>query len=649
MANNDLSFGQLSGDQLFTLVSGASHEAILLLDDKGKIAYASSAAFKITGREKRQAVGKGILEFLKPLNYADEQRLDMAITEAMPVASLPGKAARPDSTLELSISGKKGKETCVELSLVSEKFGERWYVMVFFRDVTDKMKALESLQKSERKYRKLFEGTQDAILMTTPDGKIVDINRAGLAMFGYRSKEEMMKIDAARDLYFNPEDRVNFKAGVERYGSARMHDLLLKRRDGTAITVSATVNAVYDEEGEAGVFHSIMRDITGIRQLERQVESFQKMDAVRGLIGDIAHHFNNILNIIVGNAQLAKISPDCSDPIVSYLSTIEDEAFRAADMVDELLASGSRHPMDMRTVNIVDIVGDFEKLVRNVIGTDIALFSALPPGAIPVRIDIARIGQVLLNIVVNAREAMSGTGTLTIRLYTEQITDLTTTLDGQINPGTYAVISIADTGRGIKDSLLDKIFEPFFTTDASGERKGLGLSVVLGIVKQHGGFVICESEEGKGATFRVYVPVSTEKPKERRSLDLEGMGGSETVLIGEDEEALREIMSEYLTMLGYRVIMAEDGREALNEFRERPDEIDIALLDIAMPGMGGFDVYHGIRELRADIPVMFMTGYNLEAVNIKAVTGKGINAIRKPFTMAALARKIRTILDQEEG
>lgn len=647
MTEEDLMIGQLSGTQLFTLFSHASHEAIVLLDDKGKVVYANSGAFTITGRDKDQAADLGIHEFLRPGNYTDEQRLDMAVTEAMPVASLSGKAVGPDNVLELSIMGEGGKETTIELSLVSEKFGEKWYVMVFFRDVTDKRKALESLRKSERKYRKLFEDTRDTILMTTPEGKLIDINRAGLEMFGYKSKEEMMKLDVARDLYFNPRERANLRAGVERYGSASMHDLSLRRKDGTMIMVSATVSAVYDEVGEGVVFHAIMRDVTGIRQLESQVEAFQKMDAVRGLIGDIAHHFNNILNIIVGNAQLARISPDCSDQMGSYLSTIEDEVFRAADMVDELLASGSKHPMDMRTVNIVDIVLDFQKLVRNVIGANIQLLTDMPQEPVPVRIDIARIGQALLNIIVNAREAMSGAGTLAVRVYTEQITDLTTTLSGQIEPGQYAVVSIADTGRGIDNALLEKIFEPFFTTDTSGEKKGLGLSVVLGIVKQHGGFVICESEEGKGTMFKVYLPESTEKSKEQRLLEQEGTGGAETILIGEDEEALRNIMSEYLGMLGYRVIIAEDGRQALDLFRERSGEIDIALMDIAMPGMGGLDAYHEIKQIKPDIPFMFMTGYNLETVNLKSVTGKVINVIRKPFTMVALSRKIRGILDEK--
>ncbi len=646
MTEDETLLGQLSGSQLFKLLSHAGHEAIVLLDNRGRVVYTNSAAVRITGREQNGVKGLGVHEFLRPFSYADDQHLDMAIAEAMPVAELSKEAVGSDKILQLSVTGKDGKEIYIELSLVSEKVGEKWYVMIFFRDVTDKVKALESLQQSERKYRKLFEGSRDAILMTTPEGRIIDVNRAGLEMFGYKTKEQMMKMDVARDLYFNPEDRVSFRTGIERYGSASMHDLVLKRKDGMTIVVSATVNAVYDEVGEIVVFHSIIRDVTGVRHLERQVEAFQKMDAVRGLIGDIAHHFNNILNIIVGSAQLAKMSPDCSAQMGSYLSTIEDEAFRAADTVDELLASGSRHTMDMRTVNVVDIVGDFEKLVRNVIGTDIVMQVTRPPTPIPVRMDIARIGQALLNIIVNAREAMNGVGTLIIRVYTEQITDLTTTLDGRIKPGSYAVISIADTGRGIDDALLDKIFEPFFTTDTSGEKKGLGLSVVLGIVRQHEGLILCESKEGKGATFKMYLPVSPDKSREQSFLEQEMMGGKETILIGEDEEALRKITSDYLGMLGYRVVMAEDGRKALDLFREHSGDVDIALLDVAMPEMGGLDVYHEIKRLKPDLPVIFMTGYSLETVNLKSFTGKGINAIRKPFTMVALVKKIRGILDE---
>lgn len=638
---------QESGER-FKLFSHASQEAFLLIDDSGMVMYANPAALKITDRDEKQVLGLEIREFLRPYHYIDEQRLQMAIAEVMPVSTITEQTVGSDRILDLSIMGRGGSEASIELSLLSEKVADRWHMIALFRDVTDKRKALESLRKSEEKYRRLFEDTKDAVFMSTPEGKIVDINRAGLEMLGFRNKEEILELDIARDIYYKPEDRASFKAAIERYGSASMHDLALKRKDGTIVIVSATVNAVYDQVGDLVVFHGILRDLTGIRQLEQQVRAFQKMDAVRDLVGDMAHHFNNILNIIVGNAELAKISPDCTEEVGSYLTSIEEEVFRAADMVDALLASGSRHPMDMRTVDVGVVVRDFEKLVRKIIGDRITIVLSLPSMPIPAKVDVARISQALLNLVVNGREAMESVGTLTIRVHTEELTDVTTTLDGKIMPGPYAVISIGDTGRGIDRDLREKIFEPFYTTDTSGDKKGLGLSVVLGIVKQHGGFVICESEKDKGATFKVYVPLSQEKVKVPELMEHGVDGGTETILIGEDEEALRKITAEFLKTLGYRVFTAKNGEEALALFREKSGEIDLVLMDIAMPDISGLDVYHEIKKTKPDIAALFMTGYSLDAANMGPVQKQGINAIRKPFTMIALARRLREILDKEK-
>ncbi|NLT21914.1 MAG: PAS domain S-box protein [Syntrophorhabdus sp.] len=635
-------------EERFKLFSHASQEALVLLNDAGKVLYANPAALKITGREDRRVSDMEIGEFLRPYQFSDEQKLQMAIAEVMPVSTIAEEVVGSDRLLDLSVMGAEGVETNIELCLLSEKVGDKWHMIALFRDVTEKKSALERLRKSEEKFRRLFEETKDAVFMSTPEGRIVDINRAGLDLFGFRKKEEMLDLDLAQDLYCNPEDRTSFRAAIEKYGSASMHDLALKRSDGTVIVVSITVNAVYDEVGNVVIFHGIIRDLTGIRQLEQQVRAFQKIDAVRELIGDMAHHFNNILNIIVGNAQLAKISPDCTDEMGSYLSAIEEEVFRAADMVDALLASGSRHPMHMKTVDVGSVVRDFEKMVRRIIGDGITIVLSVPSTPIFAKIDVARIAQAFLNLVVNAREAMDGAGTLTIRVYTENMTDVTTTLDGKIVPGSYAVISVSDTGRGMDAGLREKIFEPFYTTDASGEKKGLGLSVVLGIVKQHGGFVICDSEEGRGATFKFYLPVSEEKTKVQRLMEQGVGGGTETVLIGEDEDALRKIAADFLRTLGYRVVAARNGDDALALFREKPGEIDMALLDIAMPGMNGLDVYHEIKKVRPDIDVLFMTGYSLDAANISTIQNQGISIIRKPFTMTALARRIREILDKEK-
>ncbi len=635
-------------EERFKLFSHASHEALVLLNDAGRVLYVNPAALKITGRDEKQASGMEICEFLRPYQFSDEQRLQMAIAEVMPVSRIAEETVGSDRVLDLSVVGAEGFETNIELCLLSEKVGDRWHMIALFRDVTEKKSALERLRKSEEKFRRLFEDTKDAVFMSTPEGKIVDINRAGLELFGFATREEMLELDIARDLYCDPEDRASFKAAIERYGNASMHDLALKRKDGTVIVASVTVNAVYDEVGDVVIFHGIIRDLTGIRQLEQQVRAFQKIDAVRELIGDMAHHFNNILNIIVGNAQLAKISPNCTEEMGSHLSAIEEEVFRAADMVDALLASGSRHPMDMKTVDVGSVVRDFEKMVRKIIGDGISIVLSVSSTPIPAKMDVARIAQAFLNLVVNAREAMEGRGTLTIRVYAQDMTDVTTTLDGKIMPGPYAVISVADTGRGMEKGVSEKIFEPFYTTDTSGEKKGLGLSVVLGIVKQHGGFVLCDSEQGKGATFRIYLPISKEKTKAQRLEEQGAAGGTETILVGEDEDNLRKIAANFLQTLGYRVITARNGEEALALFHEVAGEIDMALLDVAMPGMNGFDVYHEIRKARPDIAVLFMTGYSLDSANISTIRKQGISVIRKPFTMIALARRIREILDREK-
>ncbi len=633
-------------EERFKLFSHASREALLLLNDEGNVLYVNPTALRITGRDEQEASGMAIHEFLRPFHYSDEQRLQIGVAETLPVSPRPEEASGSDRVLDLSITGRDGIEADIELSLLSEKVGDKWHMIALFRDVTEKKKALESLRKSEEKLRRLFEETKDAVFMTTPEGQIVDINKAGIELFGYRSKEDVLKLDIVRDLYWNPEDYANFRAVIERYGSASMHDLALRRADGAMIVVSITVNAVYDEVGNLVVYHGVMRDLTHIRQLEQQVRAFQKMDAVREIVGDMAHHFNNILNIIIGNAQLAKMSPDCSEEVGSYLSSIEEEVFRAADMVDELLASGSKHPMDMKTADLRAVVGDFEKVLRNVISEKMTLRVSLPASPVPARMDAARIGQALLNLVVNAREAMYGVGTLTIRVYTEELRDVMTALDGKIKPGPYAVISVSDTGRGIGKALREKIFEPFYTTDTSGEKKGLGLSVVLGIVKQHGGFVICDSEEGRGAIFKMYLPLSAEKAKAGQAAQQQDItGGSETILVGEDEDALRKIADSFLTALGYRVITARNGEDALAIFRGESGTIDLVLLDIAMPGMGGLDVYREIIKIRPDIAVLFMTGHSLDASNVRFMKQQGVGAIQKPFTMVTLAGKIREILD----
>ncbi|HOW55950.1 MAG TPA: PAS domain S-box protein [Syntrophorhabdaceae bacterium] len=630
----------------FRAFSYASHEALLHLDNQGKIIYSNPAAARIMGYGERETQGMEIHSFLKPLHYHDEQKLQLGIAEAMPVALRSGEAAVSGKALELTVVRKDRSEADIELSLLSEEAGSKWRMIALFRDVTEQKRAVETLRKSEEKYRRLFEETKDVVFLSTPAGELLDINKAGVELFGYPSKEEMLKINLTRDLYRNPEDRDRFSREIERSGSARLDELSLKHRNGGDVIVSVTANAVYDEVGNAVVYQAIMRDLTNVKRLEQQVRAFQKMDAVRELIGDIAHNFNNILNIIIGNAQLARMSADCAGDVPGHLSSIEDEVFRAADMVDRLLASGSRQPVDMRTVDMNRIVRDFEKVIARVVSERISTVVSYTATPVFAKVDAAQMNQVLLNLVMNARDAMEDRGTLTIRVGTEEVGDLASRFYTDVNPGMYAVISVTDTGRGIGTGLRDKIFEPFYTTDESGEKKGLGLPVVYGIVKQHGGFIDFESEAGEGAVFKVYLPAAVEQVKAERLAKKGIEGGNETILIAEDEDALREIAASILKNLGYQVLATSDGESALALFKERPGEIDMVFLDIAMPGINGLEAYRGMKKIRDDIPVLFVTGYSLDGMHTQFIEEEGLSAIQKPYTLVTLGGKIREVLDK---
>ena len=638
---------QESEDRFKTL-SYASHEALLLLDDNGKIVYSNPAAAGIMGYGEREIRGMEIQRFLKPVFYHDEQKLQLGVAEAMPVSLQTGGGAGTEKALELTVARKDGSEAEIELSLISEAAGNRWHMIALFRDVTEQKRAIETLRKSEEKYRRLFEETKDAVFLSTPDGALLDINRAGVELFGYASKEEMLKINLTHDLYMNPEDRTGFASAIERYGSVRMHELPLKRRDGETVVVSVTANAVYDEVGNAVVYQGIMRDLTGIKKLEQQVRAFQRIDAMRDLTGGIAHNFNNILNIIIGNAQLAKMSADCTGEMPGYLSSIEDEVFRAADMVDQLLASGSRHPVDMKTVDVNRVVRDFEKVIGKIVSEKIKTVVSCTTAAVKAKIDTAQINQVLLNLIQNAREAMDNKGTLTIRVYREELKDAAGRFYMDAKPGTYVVISVGDTGRGIDEGLKGKIFEPFYTTDITGEKKGLGLSVVYGIIKQHGGLIDFESETGKGSVFRVYLPVAADRLQEERPVEKSVNKGKETILVAEDEDALREIAASILKALGYRVIATSDGEAALAVFEKDFRDIDMVLLDIAMPGMGGLETYREMKKIKGSVPVLFVTGYSLDGLQVQFIHEEGLSAIQKPYTLVTLGNKIREVLDKKK-
>jgi two-component system, cell cycle sensor histidine kinase and response regulator CckA len=629
-------------EEKFKIISYSGQDGIILMDNEGNINYVNQAAERILGYAEEEVLKRPVAEYLASGDFYDAQKLQIGLAEAMSHVKVGGESSGAEA-LELIVTRKDGGEIVIELSLFSEIVSDKLRIIGIFRDITERKKTLEALQRSETKYRGLFEETKDVVFLSTPEGQFIDINRAGIDLFGYESRDEILKINISKDLYWGSNDRRDFKKAIERHGFVKMYETTMKRKDGQKVIVSITANTVYDEVGNIATYQGIMRDLTEVKRLEEQLFEFQKLDAVGRMIGDIAHNYNNILNIIVGNAQLAKMSGAYTGEAQTYLSSIESEVFRAADIVEQLLVFGSRAQFSVNIADINDVVKDFSKTINEIIGENIetrTVFASKSPRA---KIDVARMNQVLLNLVLNARDAMSGKGVLTIEV---AVNDLVVH-DGiypNAKPGKYVVLSVSDTGAGIDEETIKNIFEPFFTTHSQEEKKGLGLSVVYGIVKQHGGFIDVLSKPGQGARFQVYLPLVSERMKIEKVSSQEIEGGSETILIAEDETALRDITTHILRSLGYKVFSASDGVEAVALFRENAQEINIIILDVAMPGMNGHEAYQEIQTIKAGTPVIFMTGYSLDGIQTNFILEEGFAVIQKPFTLMSLGKKIRDVL-----
>jgi CheY-like chemotaxis protein/two-component sensor histidine kinase len=302
----------------------------------------------------------------------------------------------------------------------------------------------------------------------------------------------------------------------------------------------------------------------------------------------------------------------------------------------------------MAVVSLNSLVNDFMRIAQKFVGREIETKVVLPEKLPLAKVDVAQMNQVLLNLVMNAREAMPDKGVLEIMTSKESVDEADCRFHIGVKPGPYVVLTVRDSGTGIDQETTRKIFEPFFTTKKSDGRKGLGLSVVYGIVKQHGGFIDVLSEKGKGATFKVYIPVTREKAGEIKSGEKPAKAGGETILVAEDEKSLRDVASDILRKLGYKVLVAPDGLKAVDIFRERQNDIDCVMLDIVMPRLNGRETYREIEKIRPGTPVVFVTGYSLEGIQTSFIVEEGFDAIQKPYTLDVIGKKIREVLDRKK-
>jgi PAS domain S-box-containing protein len=510
---------------------------------------------------------------------------------------------------------------------------------------------IQALRESEEKYRTLVENVPIGVFRNTagPHGRFLQANRAMVKIFGYDSIDEFMNIQVS-DLYQDPGERRLFVEEISLNGSVKDRELLLRKKDGTPIWVSVTANVECDDEGNIRWIDGVLEDITLKRRLEEQLRQSQKMEAIGTLAGGIAHDFNNILTAIIGYAGLLKTGVGQDDLLREYVDEMMVSCERASLLTQSLLAFSRKQVISPKPVDLNKVIKKVKALLMRVIGEDIELRTILADRDLVVMADVGQVEQVLMNLAANARSAMPDGGVLSIGTEALELDNEFTKAHGYGIPGLYALVSVTDTGHGMDEKTKERIFEPFFTTREVGKGTGLGLAMVYGIIKQHEGYITTYSELGKGTTFKIYLPLiqaEAEVTEPVAETATSGQpGGSETILLAEDDSEVRKITRNILEGSGYRVIEAVDGEDAVNKFLLNKDKIQLLIFDVIMPKKSGKEAYEEVKKLAPGVKALFTSGYTADIIHRKGILEEGINFIAKPVAPDILLKKMREVLDK---
>jgi two-component system cell cycle sensor histidine kinase/response regulator CckA len=515
-----------------------------------------------------------------------------------------------------------------------------------FRDDTARARARQALEQSEANYRSLIQRAAYGIYRTRADGTFLDVNPALVAMLGYDKAEDVLALGNAAGVYRDPAAHPALLEQYRHSGRIAGVEVDWKRRDGTLLIVRLSGRAVFDSHGMG--FEVIAEDVTERRRLEAQLREAQKMEAVGQLAGGIAHDFNNLLTGILGFADLMMEQLGPEKPIWLDLQEIRRQATRGAALTQQLLAFSRKQVLQLTSVDLNRVVEQVEQVLRSVIGEHVDIHSEFGTEIRPIRADAVQLEHALLNLALNARDAMPGGGTLVIETAMQRLDRAGSSVDAPIPPGTYVTLIVRDTGSGMDADTRAHLFEPFFTTKGPGKGTGLGLASVYGIVKQTGGYINVESEAGHGATFVLYFPATDEPlPAPSRPLTRESPTvGSERILLVEDDAAVRGLVGVALKRHGYRVLEAASGEQALALAETVQEHIDLILSDVVMPGLRGPEFVAQLKVTRPRSKVLFMSGYPADAFSLGSEgTDSHVGWLQKPFTTGRLLQKVRELLD----
>jgi hypothetical protein len=507
-------------------------------------------------------------------------------------------------------------------------------------------RAEEALLLSEQRYRRLFEAAKDGVfLLDAVTGGILDANPSVLELLGYSAGQVLGRTPAEVGICGN--DAATHAAFVELMSRdyVRLSGVRLFSANGQFVDVEFVASG-YEVDAQR-IIQVNVRDISERRRLENELRQSQKLEAVGRLAGGVAHDFNNMLTVINSYTELALKSLPPDHPLQTDLEEVRKAGTRAARLTGQLLAFSRKQIMKLVICSPNSVVVDIERMLRRVIGEDVELCLRLAPDLGNVLADPGQLEQVLMNLVVNSRDAMDRGGTISIATYNSEIGPEVANARSEVRPGPYVTLSVSDTGSGMDEATIGRMFEPFFTTKSQGKGTGLGLPTVYGIVKQSGGFIDVESEVGKGTTMKIHLPRQQGHAAETEAAPSKAEGPalvSETILLVEDEPSVRRLVHRVLSQRGYRVLAARSGTEALSLAANHKDAISLLLTDVILPGMDGCELARALLAAQPTLKVIYMSGYTAEAVLHLGPAEQQATLIEKPFAVADLLRRIRSVL-----
>jgi len=611
------------------------NDVVFSMDDQGIVTFMSPAVEAIVGFTAEQLVGQPFSEFIHP---EDLPGLWTSYQSTLAGASEPS---------EYRVRTRSGHYRWVRShSRQTRDDGNVVGIQGVIADITERRRAEGALREAEQRYRSMFENAAFGISISTPDGRFLDVNRSLVAMLGYETAEELKAVDIADALYVEPDERDRVLSWIRGGESVTPIEVRWKRKDGEILTARLSGRAIRNEQDVFVGFECMAENATERHALEEQYRQAQKMEAIGRLAGGVAHDFNNLLTVINGHADLLLSGVDPGERSFKDLSEIRRAGERAASLTSQLLAFSRRQILQPVVLDLNEIIDNGTDMLRRIVGEHIELRAELSDHLGNFVADRSQVEQVLVNLVVNARDAMASGGRLTIRTECHTLSADRSSEHATIPAGTYVVLTCADTGCGIRDEIRKHIFEPFFTTKEESRGTGLGLSTVYGILEQSGGFIEVDTSVSEGTCFSVYFPVVERDaaPSESAIDNDRPVSGHGKVLVVEDDDAVRVTTVEMLQMCGYTVSEACNAEEALGLTKDEQAALDLLITDVVMPGMSGRELAERMAADNSDLAIIFMTGYADEDVLGDSVTRREAALLKKPFSITHLAEQARAAL-----